>query len=812
MNKPGSISLALLNAIQLAILAAIVCLAAALPEAFFRNGGGGNAAKAEHAARALAGAIDRAIGEIDRNGRLLGAVLQGQSELSGSAKADLLQRWLVLQPRLRGAALVGPMGVTLSVGSENGADDVRGSWFAPDRIGDTLVEARDVPGGQILVAVPIADGAQAERLVMQIGPDWLATLQYGLLQSFALDGARLKFSVSSAAGPLTTGPNPLEGGAHWSTGSATTQGSPGVASPGWTITAFQMQGGGTTRMAWAAGLVLIAGLCGYGLAGAMSRRLRSISRAGESDEAIAPASRIKELDALEAAFDTRAKRLVRAREEAQSDLFRLRARLGTFETLSGWTCWEIDLVTQRVIWSESIDRDREDASANFAGDHAVDLSELVEGIDPADRPLMHLTMQSALAVDGPHDVSLRAYQPGQDGRERRLLVRFRRSAGGSDAASLRLFALSREIIEAQAEPIDDPRFDRKPGAAEATERRRDHTMRSIIDGIVYDINNVLTVIGANLAVLQRRGLADRESRFLHNALIGSERGAAITRRMVVLARRSTADRAQIDLAGCIAALLPFLQAKVLGDLPIMNRVPDDLPNVHCSERILEAVLLNLAFHFRENGFDGLALAAREAEGEDGERGFVRLLVASGRPSPRSGTGQATRLAMAARLLETSDCRLHIIEHGYGNEPFHAELLMPAEMRQAAPQVRHKPTRGLRLLLVEPDTMVRSSIADLLGELGHAVKHSASAEHALNRLSRPHLFDAVIVSHAMPALNGLHLAATVAERHRGLSIIVAGPHGHLPASADRFLRLDKPFRLEDLVAVLSAIEIPTVCAA
>jgi two-component system, cell cycle sensor histidine kinase and response regulator CckA len=53
------------------------------------------------------------------------------------------------------------------------------------------------------------------------------------------------------------------------------------------------------------------------------------------------------------------------------------------------------------------------------------------------------------------------------------------------------------------------------------------------------------------------------------------------------------------------------------------------------------------------------------------------------------------------------------------------------------------------------------------------------------------------------MTGLQLAATVVERHPGIRVILASPHGQLPASARRFLRLDKPFRPEDLVSVLGA---------
>jgi FixJ family two-component response regulator len=62
---------------------------------------------------------------------------------------------------------------------------------------------------------------------------------------------------------------------------------------------------------------------------------------------------------------------------------------------------------------------------------------------------------------------------------------------------------------------------------------------------------------------------------------------------------------------------------------------------------------------------------------------------------------------------------------------------------------------------------------------------------------------MIADQAMPVMTGLQLAATVVERHPGIRVILASPHGQLPAAARRFLQLDKPFRREDLAAVLGS---------
>ena len=67
------------------------------------------------------------------------------------------------------------------------------------------------------------------------------------------------------------------------------------------------------------------------------------------------------------------------------------------------------------------------------------------------------------------------------------------------------------------------------------------------------------------------------------ALSGAERGAALTRRMLSLVRgedeASLGTLAESDVGTTVEAALAFLQANVLRDVPVLNRVPGDLPRV-----------------------------------------------------------------------------------------------------------------------------------------------------------------------------------------------------------------------------------------
>ncbi len=186
--------------------------------------------------------------------------------------------------------------------------------------------------------------------------------------------------------------------------------------------------------------------------------------------------------------------------------------------------------------------------------------------------------------------------------------------------------------------------------------------------------------------------------------------------------------------------------------------------------------------------------------------YVHVLLASGRrlPGEPSRAAGTAGIETAARLITEAGGAWRLLSDGSGEEGFLAEIWLRAAER-AVPAEPPVWASALRVLLVESDSLVRASVAEALAELGHRVTQAASGEHALALLAESDAYDAMIADQSMPVMTGLQLAATVVERHPGIRVILASPHGHLPAAARRFLQLDKPFRQEDLAALLGAPE-------
>lgn len=794
------ISLKVLNAAQLALIAAAALLLAWIGTAILGAGPATDGAQraALTGARAFAEAVDAELHGSVADARTLALLLRpGDPALGEAERAALLRDWLALNPRYGDAALIGSDGSVRAAADprRTGSSVARQPWFARARNAEIVIATND--GDETApfdVILSLGLPGRSERIQLRAGP---AFLEIGRRLRQALDlPDTIAFTVRGADGRVLAGTASTPWGEHRSA-SVPVQGGRELGSPGWVVTASApptaavagLPDGRVLGLALA--VVGAAAALGYALGGRAAQPLQRLAagEAGPDEPAVSP---VREIAALTEAVAGRSQSREAALALAGTGLDRIKGRLQTFEAMSGWTCWEIDPETRRVVWSDA------ESTGTAASDHASDLSDLAAWFEPEDRALLDLTLDAARRADGPHDVVLRARAEDSDPvpeAERRVLVRFLREAGDGR----RIHALSRAIGGGVSET-----------PAGLNERRRDAVLRRVTDGIVHDFNDVLTIVLANLGTLRRsHGLNPEPARLVDAALAGAVRGAALTRRMLSLVRGEGETITECDVGASVEAALAFMQANVLRDVPVINRVPGDLPKVLCAERILEVVLLNLAFHFRDHGLRGFAIGAAEHLSE-AETGFglpagpyLRLLIASGQHEPgrRARAPRPESLETVARLLAEIDAGWRLVSDGTAEEAFVAEIWLKATERRAEEPPLWQP--ALRVLLVESDGLVRASLAEALADLGHEVVQAASGEHALALLCESAAYDAMVADQSMPVMTGLQLAATVVERYPDIRIILASPHGRLPAAARQFLQLDKPFRPDDLAAVLSA---------
>ena len=145
---------------------------------------------------------------------------------------------------------------------------------------------------------------------------------------------------------------------------------------------------------------------------------------------------------------------------------------------------------------------------------------------------------------------------------------------------------------------------------------------------------------------------------------------------------------------------------------------------------------------------------------------------------------------------------------------------PAKSRHALPyNVGHNgggpalAARGLRVLLVEDEPLIRLSTAEMLADLGHSVREAANAIEALALLD-DHDFDVLITDLKLPGIPGDELAARAVAQQPALRIVFASGYKVLPNTGAReglagAVLLQKPYiELSLSQALQAAMSAPT----
>ena len=113
-------------------------------------------------------------------------------------------------------------------------------------------------------------------------------------------------------------------------------------------------------------------------------------------------------------------------------------------------------------------------------------------------------------------------------------------------------------------------------------------------------------------------------------------------------------------------------------------------------------------------------------------------------------------------------------------------------------------RHASLLLVDDETLVRTSTAELLQELGYAVTEAGSAAEALDLVRTGLVPELVVTDHMMPGMTGAELAVEVRRRRPGLPLLLVSGYSDLASIAADIPRLEKPFRQRDLAMSIAGV--------
>ncbi len=136
-------------------------------------------------------------------------------------------------------------------------------------------------------------------------------------------------------------------------------------------------------------------------------------------------------------------------------------------------------------------------------------------------------------------------------------------------------------------------------------------------GIAHDFNNHLMVISSNVELLRRRltGAGEPVLRLCDAALLGVQRAATVTSRLLAFSRRQPLDPQPLDAGRLVAGMSELLHATLGETVTVETALADGLWPVRCDANQLENALLNLAVNARDAMPNGGTLTIRTANVE-----------------------------------------------------------------------------------------------------------------------------------------------------------------------------------------------------
>lgn len=386
--------------------------------------------------------------------------------------------------------------------------------------------------------------------------------------------------------------------------------------------------------------------------------------------------------------------------------------------------------------------------------------------------------------------------------------------------------------------VEERTREREEALAKLFASQKMESIGKLTGGLAHDFNNLLSAILSNLDILRKRLPDDAKfRRLLDGAIHGAERGASLTARLLAFARRQELKPEAVDVAEMVSGMSELLERSLGASIQIKVDIPSSLPAMHVDLNQLELALLNLAVNARDAmPFGGSLSISAAAEvfadavpvpdlppGDyirisvaDTGVGMDDTILAQAREpffttkGPGKGTGLG--LSMVQGLAAQSGGALRLRSRpGQGTTvdlwlPKSRDVHAKAPVASPAPAA---PQRRLRILLIDDDALVRMGTVDMLEDLGHVVTEAGSAAEALTVLQAGRTsVDVVITDQAMPGMRGTELAGELARKYPALPVILATGYAELPNGDDPGLpRLSKPFRQEDLVAMLQRVVQP-----
>lgn len=349
-------------------------------------------------------------------------------------------------------------------------------------------------------------------------------------------------------------------------------------------------------------------------------------------------------------------------------------------------------------------------------------------------------------------------------------------------------------------------------------------MGSLLAGVAHELNNPLAIVVAQATLLVEKSPDSATRNRAERIRAAADRCGRIVKSFLAMARQKPPQREPTDVVAAIRTSLELIGYGLRSaGVEVALDLPATLPPVEGDRVLLGQVFSNLFINAQQalitrplprritvsGRVEGEMLVLVIADNGPGVPEVVRRRIFDPYFTTKAvEVGTGIGLSISRNVIEAHGGSITLIE-GQAESGATFEIRLPiAHGAIAAEAVPIAASGGQHFLIVDDETDVAESLAEMLGLWGHDATITGSAEAALRALERGP-YDAVFTDLRMPGMDGADLAIAIQNRHAALAgrvvlmtgDTVAGPaHAAQRGAAEQIL-LEKPFTRAEIAAIL-----------
>jgi signal transduction histidine kinase/CheY-like chemotaxis protein len=405
---------------------------------------------------------------------------------------------------------------------------------------------------------------------------------------------------------------------------------------------------------------------------------------------------------------------------------------------------------------------------------------------------------------------------------------------------------AREVLARSHEELEREVRERTDKQLKAEEQLRQsqkmEAVGQLTGGIAHDFNNMLAVVMGGLNLLQRR-LARGETdvgKYIDGAMEGATRAAALTQRLLAVARQQPLAPEPIDANRMVSGMTELLARTLGDDIRVETVLSAGLWKAIADPNQLESAILNLAVNARDAMPAGGRLTIETANAHIDDDYATEFAIAAGQyilisvtdtgvgmtaavmtkafepffTTKPVGKGTGLGLSQVFGFVRQSGGHVKIYsEVGVGTT---LKIYLPRYYGTGATALPHATSTQIPgghtneiILVVEDEPRVRAFSVDALRDLGYTVLAVGSAADALRLIEAGQALTLLFTDIVMPDMTGRQLADAALEKTPQLKVLFttgysrsAVVHNGVLDPGTNFLA--KPFGIQQLAQKIRSV--------